>query len=95
MQNKSIKKQTATTVLNNIIGIPDSLANFTVPETGKILKCSTNKVWELIRTRQIGFHRVGRRIVISKAHISQYLQGTEVFPIDAKSVTRKLLNGAK
>ena len=63
----------------------------TVPQLAKKLAVSTKTAWRLIHQRRIGFHKVGRRITVSQTQLNQYLQKTEVVPIDAEAVARQII----
>lgn len=48
----------------------------TVKEVSEALRISTNKTYELVNLRIIGSKRIGRRIVVPKACLIDYLESS-------------------
>lgn len=60
-----------------------------VEQVARRLNCSVRKLRELIRTRSIGCHRIGRRVLLSEKHIADYLKEHETLPLDVHKIIRK------
>jgi excisionase family DNA binding protein len=55
------------------------------------LQCSERTVQKLLAERALGHSRVGRRVVITDAHIEEFLKRNEVPAIDADAIARQIL----
>ncbi|WP_204884404.1 helix-turn-helix domain-containing protein [Pseudoflavonifractor phocaeensis] len=53
---------------------------FTVREAAKILHLGLNKCYELVRCKRLRSIRVGKKIIIPKAAISEFLNETDDIP---------------
>lgn len=64
---------------------------FNVPTAALIIGSSTRVVWELIKKRQITHFRIGRKVLISRAALDEYVQRNTIPAIDAKAIAREML----
>jgi excisionase family DNA binding protein len=62
---------------------------YSVLEAGTLLGTGRSKTWDLIWKGQLGHYRIGKKIQVSAAHISDFLKGREVAPHDAKAIAKK------
>jgi excisionase family DNA binding protein len=46
---------------------------YSVSETAKMLSVSTRTVWTIVRSGQIGFMRIGQRVLIPAASLQDYI----------------------
>jgi excisionase family DNA binding protein len=62
----------------------------TIEEAAQAMRMSARHVRRLVAERQIGFHRLGRSVRISRADIEAYVEAGRVEPITASTVWRDM-----
>lgn len=67
------------------------MAQFKVAEASEKLNVSRNRVYQLIKGREIGFHLEGKEYRISQKQIDNYLKRNEVFPQSISKKAEELL----
>jgi len=64
-----------------------------VSTTAGALGVATKTVWRLINQRKISFYRIGRRVLISREQLAEFLREREISAFDAGKEARDLLAG--
>jgi excisionase family DNA binding protein len=61
-----------------------------IEEAAEVIGMSARHVRRLVAERQIGFHKLGRSVRISRADIAAYVEAGRVEPITASDVWREM-----
>jgi excisionase family DNA binding protein len=61
-----------------------------IEEAAEVMGMSARHVRRLVAERQIGFHKLGRSVRISRADIAAYVEAGRVEPITASDVWREM-----
>jgi excisionase family DNA binding protein len=64
-----------------------------VKDLAETLGVSLSTSWALINNRKISFTRIGRRIIITRQHVDEFLARNETPAFDGKSAARRMTGG--
>lgn len=78
MESNTLKSVVGTTLM-------------TVDELSAFLKISKPGIYRMIRSREVPFIRIGRRLRFSKSEIDQWLQKSKTDVLSVQNTTKKLM----
>lgn len=64
---------------------------FDVPTSAQIIGSSARVIWDEVKNRKIAHFRIGKRVLISRIAINEYISRNTIPAIDGKAIARELL----